>query len=305
MFLAKNKRFLWIALAVVFVGTLFLLKNKTLFQNQPLNQVNGSAISYDGKLVSDLVTIDTDSDGIADWEETLWGTDPTQKVSNSEEIEDSLYIAKLKNEKVVGGIEGETKKEEDLSQTDKFSRELFSTVAALNQAGPVDQDTVDKLSESIAEKMKNPVVRKVFLESDIKIINDNSVKAYTNYQKALTSIQTKYPTTHTVMDVLQKFIVDENTVDESALTDLDPILVQINKILDAILKTSVPESISNLHLEVINALERLSENVSDIRLYEKDPIVSMVAMGKYEENTDSLQSTFTALIDAINKKLGI
>ena len=86
MFLAKNKRFFWIALAVVFVGTLFLLKNKTLFQNQPLNQVNGSAISYDGKLVSDLVTIDTDSDGIADWEETLWGTDPTQKVSNSEEI---------------------------------------------------------------------------------------------------------------------------------------------------------------------------------------------------------------------------
>lgn len=193
---------------------------------------------------------------------------------------------------------------ENLSQTDKFSRELFATIATASQNGTVDQATIDKLGASLADQIKNSPPRKIFSISEIKVINDNSVEALNSYNSAMDKIYKKYPgVDYTILDVLQKFMIDENNVDVGVLVKLDPIIKQTNNIISAMIKTSVPESISVLHLNFINAQERLVENLSDIQLYDSDPIMALGGISNYEANAYKLESNINTLGNTIMQKL--
>lgn len=268
------------------------------------NQENG--LVYDNALMEDLVNRDTDLDGILDWEEGLWGTDPTNK-ETTPGIPDSTTISKLKAEYGDGTetINENNQNTENLTQTEKFSRELFSTIATLNQSGGIDQATIDKISDSLANNIQNTPPRKVFTLSDIKTIGDNSIQSIEKYGNTLESIWTKYPAKTTVIDVFQKFAPDENTVNVDALEELDPIIKQINNTINGMAEMSVPEFLVPFHINYMNALERLTENMTDIKLYDTDAIVSLSAMTQYEKNSILFESASNDILNAIIKKLNI
>ena len=289
-----------------FVVALFFLKNKTTFKNEATE----SGLVYGGaEKIGDLVSKDNDKDGILDWEESLWGTDPTKKDTNDDGVSDSVEIEKIKSVQVkntadYGGVASVVSQDtENLTETDKLSRELFSTIATLNQVGDIDQDTVDKLSSSLAERIQNSTPKKVFSLSDMKVIKDDSAQAVKNYDEALNKIYNQSPIKYTVLDVLAKFIVDENNVDESVLPQLDPLIIQTNKIISALVKISVPPSLASLHLEVINELQKLSENMSDIRTFNTDVVVAFRGLTQYDTTTDDLLTAMYKLARAIDEKL--
>lgn len=267
-------------------------------------QKNG--LTYDNtETLGDLVNKSTTGDGIPDWEKRLYGLDPTKK-ENVPGVPDSVTIAKLESQNQIGQIEQGLPSPSgtvNLTKTDQFSQDLFATVAAASQNGQIDQTTEDQISSSLADNIQNTPPRKIYLLSDIKISSDNSIKAIQKYSDVLSGIFPKTPNKETVMDVLQKFLADPNNPDTSALAKLDPIIAQTNKIIANMVKTSVPESLSAQHLETINALERLAENVSDIKLYDTDTIVSLSAISQYDQNTTSLQSAVNNLTNAIQEKL--
>lgn len=307
IFFIKHKRIISIILAVAFLVALFLIKNTSVFTKSISLAENKQKNGLDTMTLEELVQKDTDGDGIPDWQEGLYGLDPAKK-ETTPGIPDSTAINKLKS----GQEEGEGVADggassvgtENLTETEKFSRELFSTIAATSQNGTIDPATIDALGASLAEKIKNPVVRKVFLLSDIKIIEGDSLKAFTNYVSASEVIHKKNPEMkYTVLDVLQEFMVDEDNVNISALEKLDPLILQTNKIIDAMTKMDTPRSIAPLHLNIINSLEELSENISDIKLFDTDVIVSLGAISKYSENTIALLSNVKNLQNAMQEKL--
>ena len=295
MNLIKNKKFVLVAGAIVFLSIVVFSK----IQNSPLinsvEQQNNKSLVYDGLLVSELVNKDTDGDGILDWEEGLYGTDLNKKDTNGDGVSDNVEVNKIKE------TEGKTT-EENLTQTDKFSRELFATVTALNQAGQIDQNTIDTLGASLSEKIKNPIIRKVYLLSDIKISTDDSVQAVQKYSTALNAVYEKNKMKGTAIDVLQEFINDGQNENVEALKKLDPIIKQTNMIVSGMVAISTPKILAQAHLDMINAIERLIENLNDIKLYETDPIVAMGAMSKYEDNTTLLDLAVKKLNTLINQK---
>jgi hypothetical protein len=290
---------------VLFLVALFLIKNTSVVKNS-INSVfknQESGLAYTTTL-KELVYKDEDGDGVPDWEEGLYGLDPTKK-ETTPGTPDSVAINKLKaKENDANQANAENiQNEENLTQTDKFSRELFSSTAALNQNGIMDQNTADQLSNSLASKIQNTPIRKIFLLSDIKVINDNSIKAVKSYNDTLNNIQQKYPNKGTVLDVLQKFVIDENNVDSSVLVELDPIIKQTQGTINEMAKMNVPQFLASTHLDILNALERLSENTSDIRLYDSDVIVALSGISQYQNNATLLESAVKKLTDIINNKL--
>lgn len=253
-------------------------------------------MTYDGVLVGDLIKRDTDLDGVPDWEESLYGTDINKKDSNDDGIPDNAEIA---NKKTIEGTD-----EENLTETEKFSREFMATAVALSQTGGVDQDTADKLSDSLIAKMQDSVVRKIYLISDIKITEENSLKTFSTYNNELSSIFTKYQMKTSVLEILQEFIGDGENENAEALKKLDPVIKQTDTIIKVLVSTTTPQSLSQLHLELVNALERLLENLTDISLFDVDPIMSIGAISKYEENTTSLENAVLKLGAELKKKLG-
>ncbi len=155
----------------------------------------------------------------------------------------------------------------------------------------------------LLEKVKNPVVRKIFLTSDLNIQTKEDAQTIKNYADALATIQKIYTVNYTVLDILQKFSADENNVDPKILVKLDPIIEQTSKVIHAGIKTSVPQSLSVLHLNVINSLQRLLENMKDIQLYDTDPIVAFGAISQYNQNASILESDMFNLQSAIQQRL--
>jgi uncharacterized protein (DUF4213/DUF364 family) len=73
--------------------------------------------------------------------------------------------------------------------------------------------------------------------------------------------------------------------------------------MNGMINTNVPSSIAQVHLDVINAIERTIENMADIQLFNNDPVVAMGAISKYKDNVNSLKSAFDVFANEINKKL--
>lgn len=262
-------------------------------------------LTYDTVAIGDLVNKDTDGDGILDWEEPLWGLDPT-KMETTPGVPDSSVIKKLKAEQgfsVSATNEGSEDYTENLTETDKFSRELFSTIASLSQNGSMDQVTAEQISAALTEKMKNSTPQRTFTLSDIKIIKNDLPQTIKNYGDNLNKIYAQNPIKGNAVSILQRFIIDENNVDTTVLKELDPIIKQTQIIINNILKIDVPESLVSLHLDFLNGTERVLENLINIQFYDRDIILALGGISQYENNSTILESALENLSTAINQKL--
>jgi hypothetical protein len=286
---------------VLFVLVLFLSKNTTIFSNK----IESSGLVYSGdEKVGDLIIRDTDGDGVSDWQEGLFGTDPSKKDTNGDGISDKVEIAKMQGQVPVNGeLNLDTETTGDLNNTDQLSRELFSTIATLNQTGVVDQATIDMLSDSLADRIQNSSNKAPFELSNLKIIRNDTVQDVKKYSDALDGIYAKQQTGQNVFDVLDKFIIDEETADANALLELDPIIKKVNDTVSAMSKMAVPESLAPLHLEVLNTVQRLSENISNMKYYDTDIVLAMNGITQYGINADNLETVVNKLANAINQRL--
>src|SRR3989344_5439653 len=284
-----------VVFAALFLLAIFLIKNGLPWRNAEVYK-GAEGLSYESALVGDLIKRDTDGEGVLDWEEGLLGLDPT-KTETTAGTPDITVANKLRAKESTDISTAEGAPEENLTETDKFSRELFSTVAALEQSGSLDETTGQKMVDSLVNSIGNSAQRKIYTVADLNINNGTTIQQYNN---ALDEIYAKYPIENGVLVVLEKFIVDQNNVDVGALEELNPIIGQNKKILAALVKTSVPQYLSVLHLNVVNGLQAITENLSDIQLYDQDAIVALGGITKYQENAVKLESSLNNLAIAVS-----
>ena len=295
-----------IVIAASAVLVLFLVKNWPNFQNTTSEGLDQSGLTYKTEALGDLVNKDSDNDTIPDWEENLWGTDPTKK-ETTQGIPDSTAIANLKNNSgdTVGAGNSTilTPDDTNLTETDKFSRDFFATVSTLNQTGSVDDNTADQIGSALADKIQNTAQRKVFTLADVKTINQ-TVKNTKDYDTSMGKIYAKYPIEDgSVTTILQNAMNENGDLDSSKLTKLDPVVTNTKGILDTISKISVPADLALLHLNVLNGEEKMFENLSDVKKADSDPIVALSAFSQLEQNNDNLSRALVQLNTAIQEKL--
>ncbi len=292
-------------MAVLVLATLYFVKNDFSWSGKAVYQRSGSELRYENTQVEDLVKKDTDGDGVLDWEEMLRGLDPT-KAETTPGTPDATVANKLRAESGTGTNTGETgaAPEENLTETDKFARELFSTAASLNQSGAVDQATVEKIGSALAEKIQNYAPRKIYALLDIKVSTDDSPAGAQAYMGSFYQALGKTPMpAYTAIDVLEKFLGDGETPDPSVLSELNPIIASLSGAIEGMLKISVPPSLASAHLDFINGAERVMENLTDVQSFESDPIVAFSGLAKYEENSVLFLSAGNKLLGVIKQKL--
>lgn len=290
-------------MAVVFVVVLFWSKNETVYKNA--YQENG--LVYNGnEKVGDLVNRDTDEDGISDWQEGLFGTDPTKKDTDGNGIPDNVEIAKMSGQMPQNGELNLNIEEtnENLTETDRLSREIFSTVATLTQTGVIDQATIDKLSQSLSNRMQGSSEQKMFALNQLNITKTDTVQDVKNYSTALNKINEKYPIPeNSILVILDRFIVNEDTVDDSALLEMEKVIKYLNAVIADMAKIDVPPSLAQSHIDVINTMQKISENTSLIKLYDTDTLLAMNGISQYGENMVVLESAIDKLEALIQERL--
>lgn len=315
-FLKKNKSFVIAAvLPFVFWGALIGL----WFLKDPAttNNIKSSKNNLAGQIsISQLATaniMDSDKDGLSDWEESIYNTDPHNPDSDGDNY--------LDGEEILSGHNPAQKGPNDLminysqsqsKNTSKTATETFAKVALKNFLSNDASLNIDNLSP---EK----------LDSELKKSFENNSEVMSDYKETMRSLLYEF----TPPDLDKKIKISENDPDgKKYLAQLNNILidttskypaVELNKIITAafqnrnyqeinsaidyysyvyneLLDVRVSSDLAPLHKEILRLFYETYKILEATKNWENDPVRATVALEKYIswiEKIENLKNTTT------------
>lgn len=264
-----------VVLVIIFI-ILNLIGKKETFRKGPQG----------GTSLEQLVTLegitdkDSDGDGIPDWEEALWGTDPNKKDTDGDGISDYEEITLRKAALQIELPESER----ELTETEKFSREFFATVVALKQSGNLSPEAIENLASSFSQSITGGEITDAFGRKDI-LISDDSSESRENYLNQLFELLSQY-TEKNLGGELEIVAIALQTGNEEIMQELGPISKGYRDFALEAQRFAVPESQVNLHLQMINSTAKLSLIIGSLGSIINDPLVGMNAFALYQKYSE-------------------
>lgn len=250
---------------------------------------------------SKILAIDTDTDGLKDWEEQLWKTDPKSPDSDGDGTKDGDEIKtgrdplkagpndKLDSGTVTGKINPEI--ESDLTETDKFSRELFAKVVSTSQEGktPTEADFQEFLNTTI-QKQVDSQKAKTYLPTDFSVDSNETPEKIKAYGNAVATVLTKKPPQPLEYEMVIVDRADTNN-DPSELKKLEPLIAEYKRIEKDLLKITVPKSAVENHISLINSTNAMGWSLNAFIYILTDPIKSLPGVSAYPDNSINFQGS--------------
>jgi len=274
-----SKKFV-IALSIsLFVVLVVIIINYT--KTNTTTYVNSLAIEATNTAAS--LNIDSDNDGLPDWKEALYGTDPHNPDTDGDGTTDGDEVAQgrdpLKPNTAPKGqkpndyidpaiIEQNQKTIDDykkLTDTEKFSRDLFANIIA-NQpvSGQMDQATIDSIVSNAAQDIPQKNFSGTTTIEDLNLQKTDSTNLTQNlssYSKNLKPEEEKIASAiGTNLNLIDTFFANNNVSVSAGMLKLD---VLYQSIINDLIKMPVPVAIGvfdiHYHLTLINDLEMAQE----------------------------------------------
>lgn len=238
---------------------------------------------------------DSDNDGLKDWEEALWKTDPNNPDTDEDGALDGQEVIENHNPLIPGPedyfedtqIQNQNSASfpEASSLTEAFSQQFFNEYLALKQEkGTLSQEDKDNLLNEFLDGFKNLSENKggIYRKSDIRISAKSDVNSIKNYGNQLALIIKKYfdPIPESEMAIFQKFAASQN---ESELSKLKPIADAYRNTAKEALLLETPQNFSDSHLAIINNFNEISQEIEAMQNISEDPIQALSATKNYQE----------------------
>ncbi len=256
-----------------------------------------SLIKAENQTVTDLIKNDSDEDGIADWEEALWGTDKNKKITFND-TPDATYIENKKKELKVD--QNTSIDEHNLTETEKFAREFFASYAAMKSSGQIDNNTINNFSDTLGQKIVNPELLDRYKETDVKINSDDSSAAkqkyYENVQKLFISYQSEGIGNE--LDIISNTLAyqaSSGNTNSSQYSKLLTIGNAYQNFSKEIIKISVPQSFIGYHLQIANDSNNTGISVINMAKIADDPIIGLSGLAQYQKYSDDLVKSVSDL----------
>jgi len=293
-----------------------------------LNYVRPGKINYDNNNLavanstSSPSEIDSDHDGLPDWEEALYGTDPHNPdtdgdgTPDGEEIKEGRDPLKANtapkgqepndkiDPKIIAQDQAISNADQNLNATEKMARDLLSNIIASQPVnGQMDQNTVDGL---IQQSLQD-IPQKQFLGTTT--VSDLNLIPATDNQTLLKNLIAYRNNYYIQTEAFQKIIGQDLAIISNSMsnkTDLDKKQLQsIISIYERIAQNliqmplpAVPESSGvTYHLKVINDLKELASIDNDIMISSGNgDFASIYAdLGVYNDVQNDILSTLNTM----------
>ena len=222
--------------------------------------------------VGDVVSKDSNGNGIPDWEERLWGLNPNE-----------LYTGDMSNREIIDNKKralGLTPDQEDenLTETDRLARQLFSISTSLGQEG-VDNEGISGAASSLADSidLKNVTDKYFFKDITTVATTSTSLRAY---QTKIGAILANYDDETADIFVV---ITGVETGDFSGLPQLKTSAATYKKLANELKALSIPAGVAQYHLDIINGLYGMAESFLYLTKIEEDGISGINGIMIYRE----------------------
>jgi hypothetical protein len=282
-----------IAIALV-GGAYYLSSGKTA-------QVNAASTE---DILKAYAAKDTDGDGLPDWEEALYGTDPNNPdtfhlgMTDAEAVQKGLVKLKIDapsapaaaTSSLAAGIPGPTAASTTL--TDQFAQAFFNNYISTRGSQP---PTADQAAQFVQGAVANLVATQVrpdaYAASDIRVSGSGPAALQAYAAAAQTALSThsanvQYDELTYLQDAVQKN-------DQSSIVALKSIASSYTQNAQALAAVPVPSEAASAQLALVNAIARMGATINDMAAIQSDPILALVALGNYAADAQELGMAFS------------
>jgi hypothetical protein len=264
-----------IAIVIIVITIIFNYAKPNAAKYNSLVATNASSTS--------VLDIDSDGDGLPDWKEALYGTDPHKADTDGDGTNDAEEIAlgrdPLKpntapkgqepNDKVDASILAENVKKieeyQRLSDLDRISQDLVSNIIAAQPVkGSIDSNTAQTIISTAINEIPKTQYNGITKASDLNLLptdETNLAKNSDDYTKSYFGV------TEILRTIIGKDIqyinlyVQNNESGTSTKQKILDYAAKYQSVTNALIKMPVPLAVGyydiNYHLTVINDLEKI------------------------------------------------
>lgn len=276
-----------IGIAVLVWLVSFLFSETSVFENKKRQDL---AVGE-----SDSVyTIDTDGDGIYDWEEGLWGTDSKKIDTNDDGVSDADEIEARRRElSEENGRSGVVKTDEPLSQTELFARQFIATASLVEQGGGLTPDALEGFSTSLKQSIESSTIKDPFTLLDLKL----SSVTLLAYKKSLEPVFAPIMASETMeLDAISRLAEG----DASAEVEVAKVAELYANLSAKLLATPAPHSLAGPHLGMVNNAAKISIALFNIGKISEDPLLAMLGLKQYQDYSAALEKNINVLAANLN-----
>ena len=287
-----------IAVALLLIGGAYLLTGNQL--TVPLLEAEST-----DELLREYAAKDTDADGLPDWQEALYGTNPENPqsfragITDKEAVDQGLvvpsYQAGAKSEGA-GGVDINTIPGPGATPgtvTDEFARLFFENyLSTRGSSRPSSADMEAFVSSGVESLAANQARADAYGAADIRVSGrgKSALAAYAAAMEAAQSTAPSFP--------YSEFVYFSDAVskdDATALANVRAIAEGYAALAARAAAVSVPEEAASAHLALVNAMAHLGKSVGDMASVKEDPIRGMLGLKHYERDADALAAALDSL----------
>lgn len=273
-------------LLIVILSTSIIVYSNYKDKNQKEEGVITSEISIDSKIENS--NIDSDGDGLLDWEEGLWGTDPFNPDTDGDGAVDGDEV-KLSRNPLISGPDDEMTDPQDkiLAQIQQrnldksgvtsqiantFANVYFNSRSGGELSNEQKTKLINDLSNQALEQIK---LNDVYGLNSIKTFDEvSSPDKLINYTDSYLANQ---------VEILNLIILNYQNPNYENLGN--KIIQKSNELV--LIET--PAKISNLHLDLANNYHQLGIIFKNFENEQEDPLSSMLSLKFYEDIQNEIE----------------
>lgn len=244
-----------------------------------------------GTTVGDLVRKDSNQNGIPDWEEKLWGLDPTVLYTNG--VTNQQIIEEKKK---ALGITSTTNTEPE-NETDQVARELFAITSALGSNDAIDDSTMQAIAAKLSTSIDTAKIQNRYSLKDIRTVPTTSTSLRTYYQAMQKKIA-PYQTNTADIDVVIQAL---ETGDSSRLPELTQSATQYKKLAQEFVTVQVPVGAASYHLAIVNGFVGVADSFSFLQEIDTNATNALIGVAIYKQYRTKLETALAAMEDYLNE----
>lgn len=270
-----------VAIIIIVAAIFGIFKLFKYFKNRPSSKTPAKV------LIKDIVQKDSNNNGIADWEEYLWGLDPTKNGDTNKEF----ITAKKKTLAENSGITGNS----STTENDALAQDFLSIIISLKQSGTLNDDSINLIAQSVGDKVTATDIPDIYTK-DMLTIKEDSVNNSIAYYNQFKSLSNKYANRN-IGDELIFISEGMKNGDTTAMESTKTVAIAYKEFGDDLMKIPVPASIANRHLSLANNYEKTGQSVAGLSEIFANRILGMKSLLNYKKYSDALVSDIKYISD--------
>lgn len=265
------------SIATAVVAILLIVQTdwfRGLFNKNPLPKITDS----DAK-VSDVLSKDTNGNGIPDWEEELWGLDPAALYTNGTPNKELI----LQKKKALG-MQPNTFSG-TMNTTDAVAQQLYTITSALGQSEEIDTETLKRVAETVGDGTAIEQISNHYSIDALTIV-PTTITSLTNYHSAMSAT---IATFNTENDDIARVISALETGDMTQIETLTTTSTEYRRIAQSIRAIPVPVGIAQYHLNILNGFYGIADSFSVISKLTNNSLSGLAGIAAYKKYNQLLE----------------